>query len=705
MTTGIETARASARPRIGVDVGGTFTDVILLLPDGRVVSKKVLSSPPNFNDAIARGVAGILKDHGVAPQDVSEFSHGATVATNCILTRTGAVTALITTAGFRDVLEIRRMRMHKLYDIFWEKPKPLVPRHLRMEVNARTDPKSGAENPLDEDEVEAVIEQLNAESIESVAICYLHAYANGANERRTREILLNRHPSWFVSISSEVLPEVKEYERTSTTVINAYVQPPVARYANAIQSDMRTLGISAPIMVMQSNGGMLPIESACRFPIHIIESGPAAGVMGAQVFARQAGLKDVVTFDMGGTTAKAAVIEDGEITRSPEYEVGGDISIGHRMMKGSGYLLRVPSIDIAEVSAGGGSVVWIDGAGAMKVGPASAGAVPGPACYARGGTQPTITDANVHLGFTNPDRLAGGALDISSELAERAISDHLAGPLGLDTVTVAWAIRSVANASLIRALRAVSIERGRDSRQFALMAFGGMGPVHALDLAEQLGIEKVLIPPLPGLFSALGLLFTQIEHHFIRTHYVDPDNPDYRRLSEMAGDLAAEADAILGREGFDARHRMIELSADLRYVGQDHALTIPLSATKFDPAAVARLSEAFQAEHHRAFGYRSDRERVQIIGLRCIGRGLSARRTLPDRLDVRESDRACKASRRCYFGPALGWIDTAVVSRGSLAQETVRGPAIIEEDNSTTVLNPGWQANLDAQSNIVITTG
>ena len=267
MTTGTEIAGASARPRIAVDVGGTFTDVILLLPDGRVASRKVLSSPPNFNDAIARGVAGILKDYGVAAPDVSEFSHGATVATNCILTRTGAVTALITTTGFRDVLEIRRMRMHKLYDIFWEKPKPMVPRHLRMEINARTDPKNGTESSLDEDEIEAIIDKLDVEGVQSVAICYLHSYASGANERRTRDILLNRHPSWFISISSEVLPEIKEYERTSTTVINAYVQPPVARYANAIQSDMQALGVSAPIIMMQSNGGMLPIELACRFPI------------------------------------------------------------------------------------------------------------------------------------------------------------------------------------------------------------------------------------------------------------------------------------------------------------------------------------------------------------------------------------------------------------------------------------------------------
>jgi N-methylhydantoinase A len=688
--------------RIGVDVGGTFTDIVLLLPNGKVAAKKVLSTPPHFNAAIASGVAAILADNGFAPSQVEEFSHGATVATNCILTRSGAITALITTAGFRDVLEIRRMRMHKLYDIGWEKPKPLVPRHLRLEIAARTDPHSRAEEPLDEAALQKIIGQLAEEGVESIAVCYLHAYANGGNERRTRDLILEMQPSWFVSISSEVLPEIKEYERTSTTVINAYVQPPVARYARAIARDLQTMGVASPVMVMQSNGGMVPLDVACRFPIHIIESGPAAGVMGAHALARQIGLADVITFDMGGTTAKAAVIEGGEISRSPEYEVGGEINIGHRMMKGSGYLLRVPSIDLAEVSAGGGSLAWLDSVGALKVGPRSAGSVPGPACYARGGSEPTITDANVHLGLTNPTRLAGGTLELSPDLAERAIRDKLAGALQLDATTIAWAVRSIANASLIRALRAVSVERGRDPRQFVLLAFGGMGPVHALDVADELGIETVVIPPLPGLFSALGLLCAQVEHHLIRTYYADPVAPDFARLAVLSDDLAAEAETTLMQEGYDAHLRVIELSVDLRYVGQDHALTLPLTAANFDAAVAARLRDAFQAEHERIYGYRSERERVQIIGLRCVGRGLSPHRMLPDRLDVQRRGAPAETTRRCFFGAERGWIETAVVSRMSLAGRHVHGPAIIEEDDSTTVLNAGWSATLDARSNIVM---
>jgi N-methylhydantoinase A len=689
------------RLRIGVDVGGTFTDIIMLLSDGRVASKKILSSPPNYNEAIRAGIAELLREQGVGGARVAEISHGATVATNCILTRTGAVTGLITTTGFRDVLEIRRMRMHRLYDIFWDKPKPLVPRRLRLEVGVRTDPHSGAEEPLNDVEIEAVAERFIKEGVESIAVCFLHAYANGENEKRVREILLRRCSSWFVSISSEVLPEIKEYERTSTTVINAYVQPAVSHYAIALKSDIHRMEISAPIMVMQSNGGMLPIDTMCRFPVHIIESGAAAGVMGASAFAKQASIADVISFDMGGTTAKAAIIEEGEIARSPEYEVGGEISVGHRLLKGSGYLLRVPSIDLSEVSAGGGSIAWIDSVGALKVGPQSAGALPGPACYARGGTEPTITDANVHLGLTNPRYLAGGALTIDPDLAERAIRDKLASPLDVDCTTAAWAVRSVADASLIRALRAVSIERGRDPRHFTMMAFGGMGPVHAIGVAEQLGVERVVVPPLAGLFSALGLLFAQIEHHLIRSYYADPVEPDFARLNGLARSLIAEAVSMLQEEGFDTAHRFIELFADLRYVGQDHALTLRVEGDTFDVSVLAGLERAFGAQHERVYGYRSDRERVQVVGLRCVGRALSPQRQLPDRLNILSRSSTKHASRRCYFGPEHGWLVTAIVSRTDLARQRIVGPAVVEEDGSATVLNPGWAATLDDRLNIV----
>ena len=689
--------------RLGVDVGGTFTDVVILRADGTVVPKKVLSSPPNFGAAIKRSVLDVLGENGIEPGQIAEYTHGATVATNAIITRTGAVTGLITTKGFRDVLETRRMRMHKLYDINWQKPEPLVPRHLRLDVPARMTPQGGEYVPLDEEAARQAIQRLIDEGVESLAICYINAYANGGHERRTQELVEEMAPTLLVSTSRDVLPEIREYERTSTTVINAYVRPIVDTYFRAMETDIKEMGLRTPIMVMQSNGGMIPSETARRLPIHIIESGPAAGVTGASHLAKRMGVENVITLDMGGTTAKAAMIENGEISRSPEYEVGGELSIGHRLMKGSGYLLRVPSIDIAEVGAGGGSIAWADPAGALKVGPHSAGASPGPACYDLGGEEPTITDANVHMGLTNPEHLAGGALKLNAELADKAIEDGVAARLGLDLTTVAWGIRTVANSSIIRTLRAVSTERGRDPRSFTLLAFGGMGPIHALDLAVELGISRVVIPPLPGLFSALGLLFADVEHHLIQTRYTNTSELDYDRFHVVTDGLVSEGVAMLEREGYDSTHRSLTLFADARYLGQDYALTIPLHTQRLNPGLMAQFTEEFHQEHSKTYGYDSREEEVQIVAVRCVARGLSDRPRVPDHLEMMAvKGWVPSPSRRCYFGPEWGWIQAPVMTRQDLSGGPVDGPAIVEEDNSLTVVIPGWNARLDEWSNIVL---
>ena len=689
--------------RLGIDVGGTFTDIIMLGSDGTAIPKKLLSSPPDFGTAIRGGVLEVLKENNVDASQVQEYAHAATVATNAIITRSGAVTGLITTEGFRDVLEIRRLRMHKLYDIEWEKPKPLVPRLLRVEVPGRMDPRGGEIAPFDEGAAREAIQRLIAEGIESLAICYINSYTNGAHERRTQELIREMAPTLYVSTSSEVLPEIMEYERTSTTVINAYIQPIVDAYFRSMERDIKEMGIDTPIMVMQSNGGMIPSETARRFPAHVIESGPAAGVTGAYHLSKRMGIENVITLDMGGTTAKAALIEEGNISRSPEYEVGGDVSIGHRLLKGSGYLLRVPSIDLAEVGAGGGSIAWTDEAGALKVGPHSAGASPGPACYDLGGTEPTITDANVHMGLTNPEYLAGGALKINAELADKALKDALASRLGLDVTKIAWGIRGVANSSLIRALRAVSTERGRDPRPFTLFAFGGMGPVHASDLAVELGITKVVIPPLPGLFSALGLLLADVEHHLIQTHYTNINEMDFREFHGVMDKLTGEAVAMLEREGYDAAHRSMMLSADTRYRGQDFALTIPLPDQKPDANLMARFIEEFHQEHNKTYGYESRQEEVQIVALRCVAKGLPDRPRVPAQLEVAPvKSWKLGPSRRCYFGPEWDWIQTPVVTRSELLAKPLEGPAIIEEDNSLTVVLPNWKASLDEWSNIIL---
>jgi N-methylhydantoinase A len=688
--------------RIGVDVGGTFTDLVMLRPDGKAMIKKVLSSPPDFSKAIVEATKAAMKENDVSAADVKEYTHAATVATNAIITRTGAVTALLTTKGFRDVLEIRRMRMHKLYDIRWEKPKALVPRRLRLEISARSDPWGEEVVPLDENSVRDAVHQLMQEGVESVAICYLNSYANGASERRSRDIIKEMAPEWFTSVSSEVLPELKEYERTSTTVINAYVQPVVSRYFRSMEASLRKLGLEVPVMVMQSNGGMMPAEVARDYPIHIIESGPAAGVTGAYHLAKRMGIKDVMTLDMGGTTAKAAIIEDGEISRSPEYEVGGAMSVGHRLMKGGGYLLRVPAIDLAEVGAGGGSIASAE-SGVLKVGPRSAGAAPGPACYNQGGVEPTITDANVIMGLTNPHYLAGGALKIHPALAERAIKDKVASILDLDSTQTAWGIRTVGNSSLIRALRAVSIERGRDPRRFTLFSFGGMGPVQALDVAAELGIKKVVVPPLPGVFSALGLLFAEVEHHLIQTHYANLASLDHERLAQVLQKLQKEAVTTLKREGYEEGHYSINIFADTRYIGQDYALTIPLGGESVGAALVTKLTNDFHKEHEKTYGYDSREEGVQIVALRCLARGLAQRPRVPERLQLAQtSSRRDAESRKCYFGPEHGWVRTDVMTRQDLLGGAVVGPSIIEDDNSLTVVLPGWRASLDEWSNIVL---
>ena len=693
--------------RMGVDVGGTFTDVVLLSADGSAVSKKVLSTPHDFSVGIKNGIREALNEHNISGSEVREYIHGATVATNAILTRNGAVTGLITTNGFRDVLEIRRMRAPKLYDIRWEKPEPLVPRHLRLEIPARMNPKGEEETPLDEEAARRAVQRLLDEGVESIAVCLLHSYTNGDHERRTRDIILEVVPQMPVSISSEVLPEIKEYERTSTTVINAYVQPVVKRYFLSMERDLEDNGMNIPIMVMQSNGGMMPSELARERPIHIIESGPAAGVTGCFHLARKMGLSDVMSLDMGGTTAKACLIEEGEVSRSPEYEVGSAISIGHRLLSGGGYLLRVPSVDLAEVGAGGGSIAWADKGGALKVGPDSAGSDPGPACYNTGGHEPTITDANVYLGLTSPSSLAGGTLKIHPELGIKAITDRVATPLGLDLTSAAWGIRSVANSSLIRTLRAVSVERGRDPVRFVLFGFGGMGPVHAAEIATELGISKVIIPPLPGLFSSLGLLFADVEHHLVRTHYAVTTTMDLERTTAVLQELISEATSTLSREGFDDDHQSINLSADARYVGQDYALDIPLRGNVFDNKLVNELIEDFHSEHHKTYGHRSDSEQVQIVALRCLARGVSDTPRVPPSLSVTGPAgwKPTSTDRNAYFGPEIGWVTVPVIERRALSEVPQSGPMMIEEDNSLTVVNPGWNVRLDEWSNIVLDAG
>ena len=687
--------------RVGIDIGGTFTDIVLLDHAGGVVAKKISSSVEDYALAIVRGLEALFTEHGVAPGEVEEIMHGTTVASNAILERSGARVGLVTSRGFRDVLELRNLRMPRLYDLTWEKPPPLVERYLRVTVDERVNAAGEVLRPLDRDDAQRALRRLLDEGVEAIAICLINSYANPAHERLVSEVAGELAPGLPCCTSFEVLPEIKEYERSSTTVVNTYVLPAVRRYLRTLREGLDARGLSAPLLVMQSNGGLTTAAEAALKPVNIVESGPAAGVVGARAVARQSGVENVISFDMGGTTAKASLIEGGEYTRTREYSVGGGIIAGSRLLTGSGYLLNLPAIDLAEVGAGGGSILWIDTGGSMQAGPKSAGARPGPACYGLGGEAPTVTDANVVLGYLNPSFLCGGELSIDAEASRRAIETRIARPLGLDAEHAAWGARQVAIANMIRAIRAVSSERGRDPREHALFAFGGNGALFAAGMAAELGMKTVIVPPAAGLFSSFGLLYAEIEHHYSRTVRRRLRDADADAIDAVFRGLEAQAEAQLAADGFDAAERRYARSAMLHYQGQIYELEVPVAARRVDRAALDGLAEAFGREHERTYGHRAGAgEPVELVTAQVVGRASSERPRVPERLNLagREPE---PGSRRAYYGRRLGWMDTPVISRSALAGGG-EGPCIVEEYDSTCLVPPGVRATLDTKGNLVL---
>ena len=688
--------------RIGVDIGGTFTDIVLLDDDGNVISRKISSSVENYARAIVEGLESVFAEHGVAPREVAEIMHGTTVASNAILELAGARVGLVTSKGFRDVLELRNLRMPRLYDLTWEKPPPLVERYLRTVVDERVDAAGEVVRPLARDDARRAVRRLLDEQVEAIAVCLVNSYANPVHERVVAEVVRELAPDLPCCASFDVLPEIKEYERTSTTVVNTYVLPIVERYLNSLRAELDARDLRAPLLIMQSNGGLTPAAEAATKPVNIVESGPAAGVVGARAVARQSGLENVISFDMGGTTAKASLVERGEYTRTREYSVGGGIMTGSRLLTGGGYLLNVPAIDLAEVGAGGGSIVHIDTGGSMQVGPRSAGARPGPVCYGLGGASPTITDAGVALGHLNPSFLCGGELPINADASRRVLVDAVARPLGLEMDHAAWGARQVAIANMIRAIRAVSSERGRDPRDYALFAFGGNGALFATGMAEELGMRTIVVPPAAGLFSAFGLLYAEIEHHYSRTVRRGLRDADPASIDAIYRDLEAQADAQLAADGFDAGHRACARTAMLHYQGQIYELEIPVPAGRIDRAGLDALAESFGREHARTYGHRAGAEEpVELVTAQVLGRGLGDRPRVPERLHL--TDRSAESgARRAYFGRTHGWIDTPVVARAALAGGG-EGPCIVEEYDSTCLVPPGVRATVDGSGNLVLT--
>ena len=690
--------------RLGVDIGGTFTDIALIdEATGQIYTGKVSSTPQDPSGGFMEAVQRLLAKQQVAARDVAYIVHGTTVATNAIIEGKVAPTGFITTEGFRDMLEIARQIRPTLYDLQFEKPRPLVPRHRCFGVPERLDA-SGAElTPLDEDALRQVASKLRNEGVESIAVCFLHAYANPDHEQRAGEIIAEVFPEAVVSLSAEVAPEFREYLRASTTVINSCIRPVVARYLQRIEDRLAQAGIAAELLVMQSSGGVYTFAAARQKPVYMVESGPAAGVIAAAHLGQARGYDQVISFDMGGTTAKAGLIQGGTPSVTKDYEVGTTAQSGVGATRGAGYPIRTPVIDLVEIGAGGGSIAWVDPGGILRVGPQSAGADPGPVCYGQGGTQPTVTDANLVLGRLNPSYFLGGEIALDPTAAQRAIEQHCAQPLGMDLVEAAHGIVEIANTAMVNALRLVSVQRGYDPRDFALVAFGGAGPAHANRLAALTEIPVAIIPQSPGTASALGLLVTDLKHDYATTLIQRLDQVVPQALEQTFRELEAQGRATLGREGMAEMAMEFRRQADLRYVGQSHELTLPLTTEALGPAQLEQLLEQFHRTHDRAYGFSAPGEDVELVSVRLSAIGQIAKPALAP-LAKATGEATAKGHRPVYFAESEGYVDCPVYDRYTLgADSVVRGPAIVEEIDSTTVVHPQYQVRVDDVGQMVLT--
>lgn len=688
----------TSQARISVDIGGTFTDLVLLNAAGICFSRKVPSTPVNPAEAVITGVTLILKDAGLRPQDVSEVLHGTTVGSNTLLQKAGARTGLLTTRGFRDVLEIGRIRTPDMFDLTWDKPQPLVRRAWRREIDERIDARGRVLKAIEEDEVIAIGGELIAAGIESIAICFINSYRNPSHEIAAEKVLRRLFPEIPLTTSVSVLPEQREYERTSTAAVNAYVLPMMQTYLKKLRLGLQQIGITAPLLVGNSNGGLSSVETAEAKPVFFISSGRSAGVVGAARLGVSLAKGDLIVFDMGGTTASASLVQAGEIARATEYEFRDGISTPSRFIKAGGYMMSVPTIDVAEVGSGAGSIASLDAGGLLHVGPVSAGAEPGPACYGRGGMRPTVTDANVALGLL-PESLAGGAMKLDRALARAAIERDIAKPLGLSVDAAASGIRDVVNANMTRAIRAVTVERGVDPRDFTLLAFGGSGPLHGCDLAASLDIPHVLFPRLPGVFTAMGMLTGDVEHYFIRSFAGLLRDFDPTRAAAVLGALRDEAVQRMTLDGFAAAETELAFSIDLRFVGQDSAVQVPLPAN-LDAESGAVLRQDFIRRYEQLYHYASTDE-IEATSIRLLARGIRRNKLDFGGLRMLAAVKAASTvERQVYFGRDRGWTLTPILTRDGFVGPAI-GPVIIESDDSTVVIPPDVTVSADKQGNLL----
>lgn len=677
--------------RIGVDSGGTFCDVCLFDDDtGRLEIWKVSSTPDDPSRGIATGVSEGLDTVGASAADVSFLGHGTTVATNALIELKGVKTGLIVTDGFRDLLEIGRQKRPSLYDMTVDKPEVLVSRDLRLEVPERLHADGSVDAPLDEDAVRTAIRRLNAAEVKAIAVCFIYGFLNTAHEARVVELIREEFPDVFVSVSHEVAPEFREYERMSTAVVNGYLGPVMQRYIERLQHRLKELGLKVAPQLTQSNGGVIGFETAARLPVRTVLSGPSTGVVAAQAIGRMAGYPNLITFDVGGTSSDVALLQGGVCKLTGEASVHG-------------YPIKAPMLDIHTVGAGGGSIAYVDSGGLLKVGPRSAGADPGPVCYGRGNTEATVTDANVVLQTLNPVEILGGRMKVRRDLAVEAVQ-RLADKLGLGLMETAQGILSVLNANMAKAIRVISVQRGHDPRDYALMAFGGAGPLHAARLARELDMARIIVPRTTGTLCALGLLLTDLRADFavsrlmsLAPEALDAVRDGFRHLEWQAGEW-------FEREAIGPERQVVTRTVDMRYAGQNYELSVAMPAGEIDAGSFEALAEGFAAAHLQRFGFVAEGETVQIVTLRVEAAGIVTKAEFNRLPDAGPDASAARIGARAVWMPeAGGFTECAVYAREGLKPgNVVEGPAIVEQMDTTTVILPDMQATVDGYLNLIL---
>lgn len=683
------------RYMVGVDVGGTFTDVTLVdTQTGAIVNHKVPSTPDDPSRAIMTGVEQILEMNGVPVAEVRYLAHGTTVATNSLIERKGALTGLLVTEGFRDLLEIGRQTRPSLYDLFEEKPESVIPGHLRLEVEERLYSDGSERKPLHKESLCAAIDQLKREGVQAIAVCFLFSYLNPEHEKQTVEEIRRLYPEAYVSASHQVVPEFREYARLSTTALNAYLGPVMQTYMENFQQSVRKAGIPVDPYITQSNGGIISIQESVANPIRTAVSGPAAGVVAAAHLAELTGYKNMITFDMGGTSADFSLIENGEPKISMEREV-------------EGFPARIPMLDIHACGAGGGSIAWLDAGGALKVGPESAGSMPGPAAYGRGGTRPTVTDANAILGRLNPDGILGGRMALDVEASKRVVKEHICDKTNLSLMEATMGILSVVNANMTRAIRLISVEKGYDPREFTLVSFGGGGGLHCGALARELGIPRILVPPSPGTFCSLGLLVTDVRSDYVRSSLLESCADSLGAIRELYQEMVKEGAVMLEKERIPEANRRYVLGLDLRFKGQNYELTVPVEWNELNGEGLQGILDRFHKQHEKNYGYSNRSGVIEFVNYRVTALGELPKATL--RREEEAEGRAVQpiSYREVYFSETNrpDYYRTAIYQRSGLQPgDRIAGPAIIEQMDSTILLLPGQTMRVDAYRNLVIHT-